>query len=295
MITTKITGGLGNQMFQYAAGRALSLKNSTELYVDLSALSSFNSEVTHRVYGLDSFDLPIQIATRSILGKYLNHHSLPGYLRSFRKLIKEDHGSDYVEEVGHSFHPELLELTGDKYLSGYWQSEKYFIHEREIILKDFSTRTSVISPQNVAIEQEIQKENSVSIHIRRADYVTNIKTNKYHGICSVDYYKNAISMIENRLEKPTFFVFSDDQQWVVKNIMSKNKIIYVDWNTGKDDHEDIRLMSKCKHNIIANSTFSWWGAWLNQNYDKIVIGPDKWFQDQSVNAGDILPDSWIKI
>ena len=136
---------------------------------------------------------------------------------------------------------------------------------------------------------------SVCIHIRRGDYVEDIITNQFHGVCNLDYYYRSIEYIASKIKNPYFFVFSDDPLWVKQNLILKYPCDYIDQNFGKKDYEDMRVISKCKHNIIANSSFSWWGAWLNINPNKIVIAPKNWFKSKAINTKDLIPESWFKI
>lgn len=138
-------------------------------------------------------------------------------------------------------------------------------------------------------------ENSVSVHIRRGDYVTKSRYNKTYAHCTVKYYENAVDYIAKKFPNPHIYIFSDDTDWIKENIKFPYETEYVTHNIGQNSFEDIRLMSNCKHNVIANSTFSWWGAWLNQNSEKIVVCPDVWFQDSRIVQTDIYPKEWIRI
>jgi Glycosyl transferase family 11 len=178
-------------------------------------------------------------------------------------------------------------------LDGYWQSEKYFIDCSKLIRKDFTFKNELDS-YNLKLKSKIDKTNSVSIHIRRGDYVNNLNTNATHGLCSIDYYIKAVNYITERIESPYFFVFSDDIEWAKKNIMLNFPCQFISHNIGSKSYLDMQLMSLCKHNVIANSSFSWWGAWLNSNDNKIVIAPRKWF---AVNTDicDLIPSNWISL
>ena len=157
--------------------------------------------------------------------------------------------------------------------------------------KSFSFKLELISNKNLSLAKTIRETNSVSIHVRRGDYLMEIGWDT----CNLEYYNKAIKYIEQILPHCTFYVFSDDILWCMKNLTNKYNFIYVDWNKGNDSWQDMYLMSQCKNNIIANSTFSWWGAWLNNNPQKIVITPSIWFNDRNPNDCDIIPDNWIKI
>jgi hypothetical protein len=177
-------------------------------------------------------------------------------------------------------------------ITGYWQAEKYFSKIAEQIREDFSFKPTIGSKDAILIDQ-INKVNAVSLHVRRGDYVNNPATATTHGLCSLDYYRKAINYLAQRELQPHFFVFSDDINWVKSNLEINFPCQYVDHNRGAESFNDMRLMSLCNHNIIANSSFSWWGAWLNQRVDKIVIAPNQWFADGKVNTMDLRPKSWI--
>ena len=177
------------------------------------------------------------------------------------------------------------------YYIGYWQSEKFFKDISDEIRKDFSF-PKFTSEKNLEILKLIKSYNSVSIHIRRGDYLQN---RGFNGLAPLEYYQKAIEYIKNKIENPHFFIFSNDIEWCRKNLSIENSY-YIDWNRGEESYRDMQLMSLCKHNIIPNSTFSWWGAWLNKNPNKIVIAPEKWFNDcVNIDYSNIVPETWIKI
>jgi hypothetical protein len=180
------------------------------------------------------------------------------------------------------------------YYSGYWQSEKYFENAEDIIRQQFSFNDKLINEKNKALIKQYLNKNTVSIHIRRGDYVTNTDANiLLGGSCDLSYYENAISYIKKNVSQPYFQFFSDDIDWVREHFIDLGNVQFIDWNHQTDSWQDMMLMSKCKHNVIANSSFSWWGAWLNNNANKIVIAPSKWFN--SHETLDIVPENWIRI
>lgn len=292
MVIAKIIGGLGNQMFQYALGFALAKKNNTNLKLDISEFAKYK---LHR-YSLNNFNIHEEIATQSEIA-LLKDFTYPPIIKKIRKIIGLSilkHNPCHIKEVEFNFNPQILELTDNIYLEGYWQSEKYFIDILDLIKQDFTVKTK-LEGLNLLTYNKINSTNSISIHIRRGDYVTNQKTNQFHGTCSIDYYKMAANKISERIDNPVFFIFSDDPEWVKNNLNLEKPMEFVTHNNSEKNYEDLRLMSRCQHNIIANSTFSWWGAWLNTNPKKIVIAPDRWFTDPKMNTEDLLPKSWIKI
>lgn len=274
MIITKLSGGLGNQMFQYALGRVLAIKNHAKLVLDLSGYKNQAAIDTPRQYELGIFNIQAAKYSRNIFN----------FLRP-RKLISEN---------SHSFDPAILKLKGNLHLVGYWQSEKYFAEYADIIRQDFTYNTSPAG-KNKKLLHDISKSNSVSIHIRRGDYIKIPSTNQFHGTCGLEYYQSAVKIIKQKVKNPIFYIFSDDINWCKNNLNIIGKTVYIDHNQGAKSWEDMRLMSYCKHNIIANSSFSWWGAWLNNNPKKIIIAPRQWFNDQSIDTKDLLPATWIKM
>lgn len=269
-----MTGGLGNQMFQYAIGRVLALKNRTSLKLDLSNYTLNSLIDTPRKYELDKFDLPISI-----------------YKKNFLTL---QFPPKIIHEISQAYDKSILNLKGNIKLIGYWQSEKYFSAYRDLIIKEFTFKTQP-SGKNKKLLQDIIWENSIGVHVRRGDYVTIKTANECHGTCSLTYYEAAIKFIKQKVKNPIFYVFSDDIPWCKDNLIIEGKVVYIDHNHGENSWEDMRLMSHCKHNIIANSSFSWWSAWLNTNDTKIVIAPKLWFQARKMNSQSIVPQDWIKL
>lgn len=199
-----------------------------------------------------------------------------------------------VKEKSIVFDSTIIYKKGSIILDGYWQSEKYFMRKSNAIKNDFTFITEM-DQHNIAILKDIKKTQSVSIHVRRGDYVSNNKTHNFHGVCSSEYYKAAVVRIKKQIKKPTFYVFSDDPTWCRKNLMLDKNTSIVDNTNCPSGVIDMHLMSACQHNIIANSSFSWWGAWLNNNKSKIIIAPKRWFQDQAIDTRDIIPDGWVRL
>lgn len=262
MIISKLQGGLGNQLFQWAFGRNLSNINNVPLYLDSNFYRLSIQGVTKRAFSLDKFP-------------YLNY-TLTDSL--------EDNGKQFLRFSEPSNFTNLnYNLNYNYYLEGYFQSEKYFIESSDLIKKD-------LRPSNENLDRLVTKypidKNDISIHIRRTDYIA---SNGYHPVQSIEYYKQAIEIIG---DYDNIFVFSDDINWCKENLKFDN-MIFID---GNDDVEDLWIMSLCKNNVIANSSFSWWGAWLNNNKDKKVIAPSNWFGNHlGLNTSDIIPESWLII
>lgn len=264
MIITNLTGGLGNQMFQYATGRRLAIKHKTQLKLHFTnALFC-----TQRSYELDCFNIKAEIATKEDLKKMgiISNRILNRIIYLFDQRLHLRFNRKIITERESVFDPKILSLPDNIYLQGYWQNEKYFKDVEDQIRQDF-TFIKPVNKYSQQLANLISESNSVSIHVRRGDFL------KYNSsqILGMDYYNHAINKIKRRIKKPVFFVFSDDIQWCKDHLQIKNKTIYIEKNPS---YEDMRLMSLCKHNIIANSSFSSWGARLNKNKNKIVIGPN---------------------
>ena len=291
MIIVKLRGGIGNQMFQYAAGRRLAIKHKTVLKLDVNFLldRTPRENFTYRTYELDIFNIQGDIASPSEINRFV-----PANRNVFYNIKRKLKLINVITEPHIHFHEDVLSASDNSYLDGYWQSENYFKDIGDIIRSDFT-----LKPEMTNINQEFAKEisscDSVSLHIRRGDYVSNPETNKFHGSCPLEYYQKAVVKIANCVKNPHFFIFSDDPDWAKKHLNLEYPIKFITHNGEGKNYEDLRLMSLCKHNIIANSSFSWWGAWLNENPDKIVIAPEKWFNDPSINTDDLIPDGWIRI
>lgn len=288
MIISELHGGLGNQMFQYAAAKALALHNDVQLKIDLKKFDTY----TLRNYELNCFTLNSNIA--NFLDRLPYHDSLISKVY-MSYMFRVNHISyKHYREPHYHFDQSFFELPKNTYITGYFASEKYFTNIEKEIRDDFRF-IKLKNNLNKKLVNKIKKSKSVSIHIRRGDYITNKNANKFHGVVPLSYYKTAIDYIKNKFDSVSFFVFSDDSQWAKENLNIKDHIEFITHNTGSNSFRDMQLMSYCKHNIIANSTFSWWGAWLNSYKEKIIIAPKIWIKDTSVNTNDVYPTSWIKI
>jgi len=291
LIILHLSGGLGNQMFQYAFGRANATRLGAELKYELTnpTLTIHNGFELERIFNIQASEAT-QADMKFVLG--LQRYAL------IRKLIKASglqklFNSFIVQEPHFHFSPQMLRLQDHSYVNGYWQSEKYFSEVENEIRADFSFKLP-LSQMNADIAERIGNLNSVSLHVRRNDFANNAKINATHGLCPLDYYQSAIQYIAERIEKPFFLIFSDDPAWVKENLQIDSSCEYVDHNQGAESYNDMRLMSLCKHHIIANSSFSWWGAWLNSKADKIVVSPKSWFAN-GTSSQDLIPQRWVKL
>jgi len=292
VIVSHIIGGLGNQMFQYAAGRALSIARSVPLRLDVSDFSGYS---LHQGFELARvFSCPVTLVepedARAVLGwqsqRYLRRVMVRPVLRSLRN-------QHFVVEPHFHYWSGIRDAPLPGYLMGYWQSERYFADVAQTIRADFTFRQPLIG-RNLELAQEIGTANAVSLHVRRGDYTSNPKTLAMHGVCPLVYYEAAIKYITAHVEAPQFFVFSDDMEWVRANLKISHPCRYVDHNHGAESFNDMRLMSLSRHHIIANSSFSWWGAWLNPAQEKIVVAPRKWFANGR-DVNDLFPKGWVTL
>lgn len=285
----KFLGGLGNQMFQFAFYAALSEKFGERVKADISGFKNYG---LHNGYELQRI-FPVNLKYSSgwenfVLGGGSDIVSLKLRLRLGITV------SSYYEQKGASYYDAaIFEDYSSTYYWGFWQNEKYFSEISDKIKASFSFE-SVLKERNAEMEQMIKGSNAISIHVRRGDYVNH---SLHGGVCDLDYYRKAIMHIETICKDPTYFVFSDDIDWCRENLQIKRDCYFIDWNKGTESYIDMQLMSLCKHNIIANSSFSWWGAWLNSNRGNVVVAPGKWFAEQEVDrhASDLIPARWTRV
>jgi hypothetical protein len=298
MICVAIYGGLGNQMFQYACAKDLALKNRTTVVIDTSSLSNNadNFGTTNRSFELSAvFGIKYVAVSSTDLNKLKPIHLRMLNVLFLKFRYKGVQFSKYFIENKFSFNHKIDKVGIDCYLSGYWQSPKYFHSIETLIRKEF-TFQKPLDYKNLEILNLIKNTISVSIHIRRTDFEI-INSKDIHGFCSLEYYIGAINYIRRNASLSNFFIFSDDINWAKENLKVPVNSYFVSGNTGGKSYIDMQLMSNCNHNIIANSSFSWWGAWLNSNPNKIVIAPKKWFSDEEMNAQtyDLIPEKWIRM
>jgi hypothetical protein len=289
MIIVKLKGGLGNQMFQYARGRRLSLLHKVQLKLDTTWFDNMGND-TAREYGLKNFKINEEFAS------FAEINALSGgghFLNEFRRFLPLRMRS-YIQEKQLNFEAAALNLHDNVYLNGVWANEKYFLDIRQLITEEFQLKYPS-DIENIKMVDYIHAVNSVAVHVRRGDYVSNPVTNNYHGVCTTEFYNCAIAAIAAKINNPYFFLFSDDPQWVKENIIIPFPTIYVTHNSSGKAYEDLNLMRNCKHNIIANSSFSWWGAWLNSNPEKIIYAPSRWSNNSVLNNNTFLPAAWNTI
>jgi len=283
MTIVKLKGGLGNQLFQYAFGRLIASRRGEELKLDKDILGARKD--TYRAYGLDNFKIKATLATpeETRIAKYPYGPVSKGWRFVKAKFFRVFHITYEVKML----------KTQAPYLDGFFQSYKYLEPLRGELLEEISLKED-LSLKYGALITEMAAANSVAVHIRRGDYINDARTKQAHFICDLVYYEKAMAFISEKISAPVFYIFSDDIAGAKENLKGKEKLVFVS-NPEMKDYEEMMLMSKCQHNIIANSSFSFWSAWLNQNPAKIVIGPKKWNNKYPAAYRDLMPESWLKI
>lgn len=293
MLILKLQGGLGNQMFQYAFARIVAKKNNTKILIDNSFFKQAEKApgFTPRKFELAVFDNDYHMASDADILSFF-------YLSKINK-VKRKVGLRYpkiYEEPSFDFQTDALLIKSPAYLKGYFQSYKYFIGYEDFVRQIFYFPLDKLDVINKELLTTIKSLNTIAIHIRRGDYVNDKIAAEYHGNCSLDYYLEAIKLLISNNKDFTLVFFSDDGDWVKEQFKDlPYSKIFIDDNKGEDSWKDMLLMSCCSHNIIANSSFSWWAAWLNENPGKKVIAPKEWFKTKDLNTQTLLPERWMKL
>jgi hypothetical protein len=291
VIVVRLMGGLGNQMFQYAAGRQLAHVRRTPLKLDLAEV---NRDL-HRSYRLGHLSVTATTASAHELARFqASGNRWVRTLRSVSDRLLPATSHVVVKERTFRHDPGLLERSGHVYLWGYWQSEKYFQRVADVVRTEFAVNEN-LDAVNARLLDAIRRGNSVSLHVRHGDYASNPEFLKVHGLCPPEYYTAALDRIGSSVQNPEFFVFSDEPDWARQHLEIAGPAHFIDNNGSDGDYLDLHLMSQCKHHIIANSSFSWWGAWLARNPHKSVIAPSRWFSGADLDTSDLIPADWIRI
>lgn len=293
MIIVRLIGGLGNQLFQYAAARRLAHVLDAELKLDISCFEYWK----FHPYRLDRFHIPQNLSSPEETARF-NSITIPSRLGKILFRLKQivtlrDWTILYENEVG-PVDPRVLNAKGNVYLGGYWQSEKYFADIADIIRREFTLKPEP-DAENQRLAAQIQSCESVSLHVRRGGNVTDPDSVRVVGTCDLGYYHRCIAEVCRRVKDPQFFVFSDDPEWAREHLEIGCPAKFVTHNGPERDYEDFRLMGLCRHHIIANSSFSWWAAWLSPSPDKVVLAPEKWFADPRIDTRDIVPETWTRV
>lgn len=297
MIVVRIYEGLGNQMFEYAYAYALSKwarKKNIKIYLDMrkEAVTVYDKRRMGRPLNIDLFNISLPIADEEILKHwdYMTEETL------IHKAINcmQDIGLwkyQIKHEAEFNYNRSCLRVRDYSYLIGWFQHYEYFERYRGALLKEFTLKKELQMP--VQLRHILDAYQVISVHIRRGDYITDIRARKAMCICGRDYYINAIKYLKSKLSNPYLFIFTNDEEWVEENLQCDIPYIVVSNHYDLSDIQEMVLMSMCNHNIIANSTFSWWGAWMNTYQNKIVVAPRKWFVDGT--RKNIAMESWIRM
>jgi hypothetical protein len=292
MIIVRLMGGLGNQLFQYAAGRALAVARGTTLKLDTSAFRDYPL----RSYRLDHFHISATVAGPEDMARVMGRR----LWRPWRVLVRalEPRRAYYRRRIVHEPHyhyaPAIRKVGRDALLVGFWQSESYFAEIRGRLLEELSVTTPP-DGANLRLLESIDGVDSISLHVRRGDYVTDPANRSFYAECGPDYYERAVQRLLPLTTQPHVFVFSDDPDWAGAHVRVPCPMTVVRHNGPDHDYEDLRLISRCRHHVTANSTFSWWGAWLGTHPGKRVIAPGRWFTDPTVNCDDVIPAGWERL
>lgn len=295
MLVVKLLGGLGNQMFQYAFGLSLEQARGQAVHFDTIELldRSYKEQFIYRDFELGIFSRSIPVAT-SFEVNLFTYQPIGLVERAYYKAQRcFRQPSIYKEKQYYVYDSGVRTTHKNTYFEGYWQSEQYFDSYASLIRQAFAFKSNP-SERNVLLARQLSTQNAVSVHIRRGDYVSNPLSNHVHGTCTPAYYEQAVRYITSRVSDAVLYVFSDEPDWVRQHMKFSYPTVYVSHNQGKDSFEDLRLMSLCQHHIIANSSFSWWGAWLNASPTKIVVAPQQWMNGVT-ETGDLIPASWIQL
>lgn len=285
MITVILRGGLGNRLFQYAIARHLAIKNNTGVKFNIQYSAGRHNFFNRKaVEELSMFNIRPIFYTANICNR----------IGRFLGIYRSSYEDSIYKEKEWGFCPEVLQLKDGVHLDGYFQSEKYFRDIEQIIRKDLRFTGDFFDEVGEIQKKRITEVNSVGVHVRRGDYLKS----KVFNACDMRYYVTSIEYMRERLDSPRFFIFSDDIEWCRRNLSMPDGS-FVNMESSKNNPlVDFRLMSLCRHNIISNSSFSWWAAWLNVYHKKIVIAPHRWFNDEDMNikaSRDLIPDDWIRV
>jgi Glycosyl transferase family 11 len=287
MIVVKLQGGLGNQMFQYAMGKAMAKLHDSSFELDLDFLLDRTPHASKgfvfRDYDLDVFAITPAIAAAGQERKY----SQPTFLE---KVISGFQSKTFYKERFFQYDAQALQCPPNIYLDGYWQSAHYFKVVEKELRADFTFVNSIASASK-KLHEDILHTDSICVNVRRADFLTN----SYHGVCGMSYFEPAIQHLASSLTNPKVFVFSDDPQWCLTHFKSKFSLEVVDHtHKGFKFSNQLQLMAACKHFIIPNSTFAWWAVWLSNKKESKVIAPTHWFADESIDTTDLIPENWMR-
>lgn len=289
MIIAQMFGGLGNQMFQYALGSRLAHERGVELKLDRSKLDVEGARryELHRLNVDAQFARPEEVAER----RFIRVKGIRGLPAKIKQGLTPWKARRHLRERSFAFDPRVLRAGNDVYLEGYWQSPRYFDVAAERLRTELQVRGAP-DAVNGQLLQAIRSQTSVCVHVRRGDYVSDPSAQAALGPRGMEYYQRALALIQQRIASPHLFVFSDEPGWVAEHFRPGLPYVCISHNTAQAQ-EDLRLMSNCRHFIIANSSFSWWAAWLSNSPDKVVVAPERWGNDEALNVSTRFPADWL--
>jgi hypothetical protein len=296
MIVVRLMGGLGNQMFQYALGRRLALERGVPLRVDLGWFAEVHERGvdTVREYMLEGWRVAAQAASAEDLARFDTAALSAGRVgRLLRRILPAWQSAAVIYERGPAFDPRALRTKASAYLHGFWQSERYFDSIAPALRAEFVLAEPACAYIAELVEYAADPS-TVSLHVRRGDYAHNPATHAFHGLCSPEYYAAAAALVAAKVPSPRFLVFSDEPDWAREHLRLGWPARVVEHAPGSSPHQEMWLMSRCAHHVIANSSFSWWGAWLRPAPGKTVVAPRRWFRDPSLDSPDRLPGTWLR-
>lgn len=282
-VTVALYGGLGNQLFQYATGLAVARHNAARLIIDLSWFDVVHkmSNTTMRKFALAPFDIDAEIQEKRRFALLDESHILKRISNRISKYLGLGSKNPHIaNEQDFRFDPKIFQLSCPIRLNGYWQSSKYFDSIAAEIRSIFGTPRA-LSPESLAVMEKIRNSEAICVHVRRGDYVTSKQAAETHGLCDLEYYRHGIGLVTKGLEDPHCYVFSDDPGWVREHFNAGISTTIVDVNGPDDAHQDLWLMAACQRFVIANSSLSWWGAYLSNASEKIVVAPKTWFIEKN--------------
>ncbi len=294
-VIVQILGGLGNQMFLYALGRSIARRTGAPLLLDTSVMT-YAPQETRRSYDLDIFKLRPTFATRADVARYHSHGAgLAGKIA--HRLRGATGARDILRQYKFEYQPEILRVAPPVYITGYWQSYRYFADIEDLLRADFAFRDP-LPPATAVYADAIAQPGAVCVHVRRGDYL-DPKYSHFIGPCGIDYYRRAVERLREVVEEPTFFVFSDDIAWCRANFGWLGRAVqFVEYAVppgARPQASDLQLMTRASHFIVANSTFSWWAAWLAGDRAKLVIAPKEWFKRAELITDDLVPGNWERL
>jgi hypothetical protein len=299
MILVRLIGGLGNQLFQYATGKALALRRNTVLKIDTTLLEANKKNPheinTHRDLDLGLFNVELVQATAQEIA-YFNGKEYPHLIgKALNRLVMAVRRKNLVIEKGRGFNERVVGLGDNKCLVGAWQSEKYFADKKDEIRSLFKFRNDVPLHSRPLLD-DISRSRAVCVNIRRGDYITSPLYRAAIGALDFPYYQEGMKYFRQKFADARFFIFSDDVEWCRSSFPSDPSFVIVGHeHKGEKFGNYLRLMSSCRHFVISNSSFAWWGAYLGEKKDSVVIAPGKWTRSRDAEPADIVPERWLKL